>query len=1099
MFSLLISSIAAAATYLAPPASKIGPAAVLVFIQGAQIPSGSYVDTVRAIQDAANFPIHALLPEFLLDLALPIQSYMHSGIQNALKLAPSDLPVYIAGHSLGAAAAMEEASAYPSLYKACIIYGASVNRKYEYNFPIPILAVNAELDGLQRVSRVGEAFYNYFDRKRLDIDATTVAKNPIVVVEGMSHIQYADGKRVPVTVSYLDLKPDISTDQAHQQVAAASSYFLCLQQQTCDDASPLVTLVQNTRRFLDPMLKAFAMEASPNLYTACNSDKPSPHCPYYPAWPLQPNRTMSGDSDCVCGVPFTNTAAHIMAGLDESKYPLINVDAIHDVSDTKPYHHAHIWSNCTVGSLPCLMNSTTVSQVMYEEDSSDSGFPSATAYEIRVKMKARQIYKLFSSDPNVPLDSIDQGNICADINQASYNWALETATEKANNRFSQYGQPMVMQPDSAPILPIGPLFINSKLGFKDAQVDGKWQLQVTSVGFKTPEDSFVTHLYPDSNGYHYCKVLSPARVMEWIYSDGLRKNKEQDFINKMKLYTSYLLAAVVLSMPNPALNSFVLKDSIKVPTGWVEQHNFVNLDQTVDFGFGLKQTNMDQLVAKLFEVSDPSHSNYGKHLTKEQVDALTAPSQETIKAVTDWLVENGVDASKISLNSAKDWLHVKLPLSKAQQLLKANYKSFTHPESGKTVVRTTEFSLPEKVHQHIDLVKPTTLFGARPKKIAQSQASGLKSLAGSADCSNGVTPSCLKSLYNIGTYAPTNKNNQVAVTSYEGQYASTADLQQFLGKYNPTAKKATFKFVSVNGGKNVDSPGSSGVEAALDIETTVGLTYPTQNIFYSTGDGDTSIQYFHQPDDWALALLAKSNSQLPQVVSTSYGDDEPNYPSDFAVRACNDFAKLGARGVSLIFASGDGGVNGGHGQSQCQGADGSTQFVPVFPATCPFITSVGATTDIPETAAQLSSGGFSNYFSRPSYQDSAVNSYLNFLGSTYSGYYNSSGRAFPDVSAQGQNYQIVSNRQVEGVDGTSCSSPAFAAIVSLINDNLLNKGKSALGFLNPWLYSKGYKGLNDVTSGNNPGCDTDGFSATAGYDPVTGLGTPDFKKLLALV
>ncbi|KAH8993092.1 hypothetical protein EDB86DRAFT_3045606 [Lactarius hatsudake] len=54
-----------------------------------------------------------------------------------------------------------------------------------------------------------------------------------------------------------------------------------------------------------------------------------------------------------------------------------------------------------------------------------------------------------------------------------------------------------------------------------------------------------------------------------------------------------------------------------------------------------------------------------------------------------------------------------------------------------------------------------------------------------------------------------------------------------------------------------------------------------------------------------------------------------------------------------------------------------------------------------------------------------------------------------------------------------------------------------LGFLNPWLYGVGLPGINDIISGSNPGCGTDGFSAAVGWDPVTGLGTPDFLNLLA--
>jgi tripeptidyl-peptidase-1 len=68
-------------------------------------------------------------------------------------------------------------------------------------------------------------------------------------------------------------------------------------------------------------------------------------------------------------------------------------------------------------------------------------------------------------------------------------------------------------------------------------------------------------------------------------------------------------------------------------------------------------------------------------------------------------------------------------------------------------------------------------------------------------------------------------------------------------------------------------------------------------------------------------------------------------------------------------------------------------------------------------------------------------------------------------------------------------------VVSLLNDVRITAGFSPLGFLNPWLYSEGFKGLNDIVAGNNPGCDTQGFNATKGWDPVTGLGTPNFGLL----
>ena len=149
------------------------------------------------------------------------------------------------------------------------------------------------------------------------------------------------------------------------------------------------------------------------------------------------------------------------------------------------------------------------------------------------------------------------------------------------------------------------------------------------------------------------------------------------------------------------------------------------------------------------------------------------------------------------------------------------------------------------------------------------------------------------------------------------------------------------------------------------------------------------------------------------------------------------------------------------------------------------LTSVGATTGITETAASFSSGGFSNIFPRPSFQDSAVSTFLTQLGSTYSGRYNASGRGFPDVSMQGTNFIVNVAGTLYLIGGTSASSPTFASVVALLNDRLAAAGKSPLGFLNPMLYSQGAAALNDITSGSNPGCGTDGFPAVEGWDAVS--------------
>lgn len=137
------------------------------------------------------------------------------------------------------------------------------------------------------------------------------------------------------------------------------------------------------------------------------------------------------------------------------------------------------------------------------------------------------------------------------------------------------------------------------------------------------------------------------------------------------------------------------------------------------------------------------------------------------------------------------------------------------------------------------------------------------------------------------------------------------------------------------------------------------------------------------------------------------------------------------------------------------------------------MTSVGSTTGInPEKAAQFSSGGFSNIFPRSSasYQSTAVSAYLSALNiSSPESFakFSTSGRAFPDVSTQGQSVIISGGEGVfYAISGTSASSPIFASIIALLNDELATKGKPALGFLNPFLYSgKAADAFNDITHG----------------------------------
>jgi len=251
-----------------------------------------------------------------------------------------------------------------------------------------------------------------------------------------------------------------------------------------------------------------------------------------------------------------------------------------------------------------------------------------------------------------------------------------------------------------------------------------------------------------------------------------------------------------------------------------------------------------------------------------------------------------------------------------------------------------------------------------------------------------------------------------------------------------------------------------------------------------------------------LANVSMS-SQIPLVFTVSYGDDEKSVGLDYGTRCNVEFQKVGVRGTSLMFASGDSGTGGNCSESG--------RFTPDFPTGSPWVTSVGGltggtpgTTPTGEVADYISGGGFSDYWTRPKYQDDAIKYYLSQAQNLPDpSLYNQTGRGYPDVSAQSEWYTIVLDGiPLPGVSGTSCAAPTFSGIISLLNDLRLQKGKSSLGFLNPLIYntaSSVANSFNDATLGFNAGCSFSGFPAWKAWDGATGWGSPNYSILSTVI
>lgn len=254
-------------------------------------------------------------------------------------------------------------------------------------------------------------------------------------------------------------------------------------------------------------------------------------------------------------------------------------------------------------------------------------------------------------------------------------------------------------------------------------------------------------------------------------------------------------------------------------------------------------------------------------------------------------------------------------------------------------------------------------------------------------------------------------------------------------------------------------------------------------------------------------------------------------------------AALVTRGVTVIVSSGDNGARIPPSQILSCSPEKDVTYTEAcgktyaaYPASSKWVTSLGGTMfgrtntgddveyervcSTQHGSVITSGGGFSSVFNAPKWQAAAVNKWKNtraYAMTKASLTFNDTGRAYPDVSLVAQDYVVVDNGKVISASGTSASAPAFAGLISLINEARKEAGLPVMGFLNPFLYSLGPGVLNDITEGANqcfadfqnespvrsslmccgpdsPAADegsnyVGGFSAERGWDPASGLGS----------
>lgn len=259
----------------------------------------------------------------------------------------------------------------------------------------------------------------------------------------------------------------------------------------------------------------------------------------------------------------------------------------------------------------------------------------------------------------------------------------------------------------------------------------------------------------------------------------------------------------------------------------------------------------------MFPVSDPSHNRYGQHLSREQVNNLVKPDDETLELVHEWLYDNGVQ--NVNYSPSKDWIHIYVDVESAERLLDTKYSIFEH-EDGDVLVRTSEWSLPTHLHGKIDTIQPTTSFMRTKAHINDHEQLGSSWMPPghnpptnttiSAVCQfYPVTIECLRTLYGTIDYTPKVPGiSKVAFTNYLNQTPIRPDIELFLKKYRPEAANTalTFESVEIENGPAAQYTNETaaeeasdrwryGREANLDAQTILGMAYPIPMTSYSTG------------------------------------------------------------------------------------------------------------------------------------------------------------------------------------------------------------------------------------------------------------------------
>jgi len=497
----------------------------------------------------------------------------------------------------------------------------------------------------------------------------------------------------------------------------------------------------------------------------------------------------------------------------------------------------------------------------------------------------------------------------------------------------------------------------------------------------------------------------------------------------------------------------------------------------LQLAIGLPLRNRDALGTLLQQISDPASPQYRHYLTPNEFAERFGPTRQDYQAVIDFAKSKGLTVTGTHPNRVL--LDVKGSVADIENALHVTMRVYQHPTQGRTfyapdVEPSIDLAVPVLGISGLNNYTPPHPMNLRRLPIATRERAVPASGSGPNSTYMG---SDFRAAYVPGV-SLTGAGQTVGLVEFDGYYAS--DITAYESQASLTGVTLQNVLLDGYGG----GAGVNNSEVALDIEVAISMAPGlSQVIVYEAGPSGF-------PDD-ILNRMATDNlaSQLSSSWTWGGGVDGT---------ADQIFQQMAAQGQSFFQASGDSGAYSGSTSED-------------FPADDPNITIVGGTTltttgpggaRISETAwswfpfgqQDATSGGISTDYAIPSWQQGV--SMTTNHGSTTK-------RNIPDVALTADNVFVVSdNGSLGDFGGTSCAAPLWAAFAALVNQQAATNGQSAIGFINPAIYTIGKSAnfttdFHDITTGNDTNSTSPtNFFAAPGYDLCTGWGTPAGQNMI---